>query len=193
FTENKLEYASAAARCALDLGKSDARSLLVQCIKDLQPTQDVDKLRELIIRAMSEVWDRPVELSRLSANVIKLTRTGRQAVGRAANAGPMRLSEEERVGRGGLAEISRDQLLRCMLQSAPACDLELEHLLSALRYVLLEAAMAAAVSDVASEPVLGLCSALAQQCFINEYVLVASVDEQRRPSHLRPSLLAPLP
>src|SRR5262249_7175263 len=90
-----------------------------------------------------------------------------------------------------LAELSHDRLLRCMLESAPACDIELEHLLGAIRSVLLEAA-AAAVSDVAGESILGFYSALAQQCFINEYVFVSSVDEQRQALQLRASLIAAL-
>jgi len=188
-----LEYALAAARCALDFEETpEAKALFVQCVKDLRPTKDIDKLRDLIVRAMSEGWDRPVELARVSASIIKLNPVVTQGIERATNAWPRRLPEQELLGPSGLAELAHDQLLRCMLESAPACDMELEPLLGAMRFVLLAAAGAAAVSDVSDESILALYAALAQQCFINEYIFDASEEEASQALELRGSLQAAL-
>jgi Tfp pilus assembly protein PilF/SAM-dependent methyltransferase len=191
FTQNNLEYALASVRCALGLTKTrDAQALFVQCIKDMRPTHDVDALRDLIIEATSEGWDRPVELARVSASLIKLNPTVREGIHRAIAAWPRRLPEQDLLRPHGLAELSQDQLLRCMLESAPACDIELEQLLGAIRFVLLEAATAAGVSDAVSQSTLDFYSALAQQCFINEYVFISNDAEQRRALELRSSLIA---
>jgi len=192
FTNCKLEYALAAVRCALTVARTrDAQVLFVQCIKDLQPTQDVDALRDLIIEATSEGWDRPVELARVSASLIKRNPIVRQGIERAIAAWPQRLSAHELLGPEGLGQLSRDRLLRCMLEAAPSCDLELEHLLGAIRFVLLEAATTASDSE-AGQSILELYSAIAQQCFINEYVFVSSPDEQHRATELRAALLSAL-
>jgi SAM-dependent methyltransferase len=149
-------------------------------------------VRDLIARAITEAWDRPAELTRVSASIIKLNPLVTQGIERANHAWPRRLPERELLGPSGLAELAQDRLLRCMLESAPASDMELEPLLGALRFVLLEAAVAATDSDVVDESILGFYAALAQQCFINEYIFDASDEETCKALELRDSLEAAL-
>jgi hypothetical protein len=88
--------------------------------------------------------------------------------------------------------VSRDRLLRALLQSAPVQDIELERLLTSARFALLErAAGSDAAGEIAADAV-GFYGALAQQCFINEYVFACSADEARQAAELAERLTAAL-
>ena len=63
-----------------------------------------------------------------------------------------------------------------LLRSRPVCDIELERFLTALRFALLQVAGSPAPPDLTGA-VLELCCALAQQCFINEYIFSVSEAE----------------
>jgi len=107
-----------------------------------------------------------------------------EALARAADAWPRRLSLEELFGSAGFAAFADDALLRCMLVSATVRDVALERLLTNVRGALLErAADATAETDV-----LGFCCALARQCFINEYVFATTPEEAAAAERLKQSL-----
>ena len=81
--------------------------------------------------------------------------------------------------------------LRCALEKTQICSLELEGFLASVRFALLQIA----VKDT-SEPgrhedkALGFFSAVAQQCFIDEYLLAQSDDETRQAESLRSLVVA---
>jgi 2-polyprenyl-3-methyl-5-hydroxy-6-metoxy-1,4-benzoquinol methylase len=88
----------------------------------------------------------------------------------------MPLGLAELLGPQGAAPLADEALFVALLQSKVIHDLELERLLTALRRALLEHAIegGAAVDDDALE----FYCALAQQCFLNEYVFALSDTEQ---------------
>ena len=90
-----------------------------------------------------------------------------EALRKQADAWPKQLSETELFGDGGLATIADNPLLLQVMQSIPVQDIAFERLLTSLRRSFLSAARA---PKAISETVLGFACALAQQCFINEYV-----------------------
>src|SRR6266849_181454 len=190
-TAQEFAAALAALRCALAVKDThDARSLVVHCLKNLKSTQDVADLRDFVWRALSEGWDRPVELSRVSAALIKRHPMVGECVERAIKAG--RLPAEELFASSGFATVYGDQLLQCLLQSTPICDLELERFLTAARFALLRRAAADTGASNIEEGAVGFYCALARQCFINEYVFACGEDEMREALELRERLAAAL-
>jgi hypothetical protein len=96
-------------------------------------------------------------------------------------------------GAGDVAKIAKNVFLRCALESTIIRGTTLELFLTSLRYALLRVAETH-VPDPATVDgdVLGLFCALAQQCFLNEYVFAQGGDETQRASQLRALLLQKL-
>jgi SAM-dependent methyltransferase len=94
---------------------------------------------------------------------------------------------------GDIAAIADNIFLRCALESTIIRGATLELFLTSLRYALLRVAETH-VPDPATVDgdVLGLFCALAQQCFLNEYVCAQGDDETQRASQLRALLLQKL-
>lgn len=108
-----------------------------------------------------------------------------EAIRRQAAAWPKQLKENELLGDAGLAAIADNPLLLQVIQSIPVQDIAFERLLTALRLSLLsDANNRKAVADRA----LGFACALAQQCFINEYVFATIPDEDAQVDRLRRAL-----
>ena len=85
----------------------------------------------------------------------------------------------------GSPTIADNPLLLQVMQSIPVQDVAFERLLTSLRRSLLSAAHA---PEAVSETVLGFACALAQQCFINEYIFATSPEEDAQVDHLRRAL-----
>ena len=114
---------------------------------------------------------------------------------RVLDAWPGRVPAHELLEPAALAAISGDRLLRQLMQSAPIVDIELERLLTAIRFALLEIACAsgdASVTDerLASAETLNFCCALARQCFLNEQVFACTDDELEEARRLRDRVVA---
>jgi hypothetical protein len=109
---------------------------------------------------------------------------------RIAQQWPRRLTIDLLFGAEGVAAVAEDAFLRCALEKTEFCSLELEEFLSSVRFALLQlAANAAPEFGGIGDKDLGFYAALAQQCFINEYLLVQSDDETRQAEGLRSLML----
>lgn len=105
-----------------------------------------------------------------------------EAMRRANAAWPQRLPLEQLFGAGGLAIIVGDPLLLTILQSGAVRSVPLERVLTTLRAALLER------STAGDDTTLAFCCALAQQCFINEYIFAAAPPEESQVEQLRNNL-----
>ncbi len=173
----------------------DTKALFVQCVRAVgDPTSilEIGYLRRHIIQALSEPWGRPSDLASISASLIKAGREISECIERVRRSWPTRLPLHELFGPFGLAVVCENELLRCLLESTPVCDLELERFLSDARFAMLEVATAVTVSIPVEQNVLSFCSALARQCFINEYVFAYTDDEIEKASRLRRTLITAL-
>lgn len=96
---------------------------------------------------------------------------------RLAEAWPRQLPLVELLGSAGADALAGEALLLALLQSKVVHDIELERLLTAIRRGLLQQAIAGgpAVPDTATLAFLG---ALAQQCFLNEYIFALGDSER---------------
>ena len=107
-----------------------------------------------------------------------------EAMKKAAAAWPTRPSLEQLLGDGGLGAIAAEPMLLCLLQSTPARDVALERLLTAVRMALL----AGLDEKLANAATIAFVSAMARQCFINEYVFATTPDEDARVERLKVSI-----
>lgn len=151
-----------------------------------------DFIRVSMARALYEPWGDPYDIAPTAALMITHTPAVERAIARVGAAWPRRLSWLELFADDD-ALLIEDVLLQALLVSSPVCDINLERMLANARHALL-----AAVSDptdVAApvDPaVLEFAGALAQQCFINEYVFPLAPGESSRADALGAALTTAL-
>ncbi len=170
----------------------EAKSIFVACVKRLHFTQDFSEIRLEMVRALTEPWGRPSELAPACTDLVKRNSDIGGCVARATDAWPLRLSAQDLFGANGLATLAADPLLCALLDSAPICDIEMERFLTMARRAMLEAATAMTPSDGEVGDALRFYSALARQCFINEYLFAYTDDEIQKANDLRDTLAAAL-
>src|SRR6516225_2579470 len=188
-----LTQALRALQRSIEIGESEnAKVLFVQCVRSLNFIPHGVDLRENLIRALSEPWGRPIDLAKFVGDLVKLNGATSICISRATRAWPKRLPAQDLFSPSEFAEVCDDQLFRCLLESTPVCDIELERFLTALRFTLLEAASAGFDSHQVEESALGCFCALAQQCFINEYIFAYTDHEIEKAQRLRSLLVEAL-
>jgi SAM-dependent methyltransferase/Tfp pilus assembly protein PilF len=145
---------------------TDAQKLFARCIQNAWPRRATGELRAVLKRALSEAWDRPLNLSAVAAHLICVDLA-------------------ERCGENDhLTMLANDELLLTLLMTGVIPNATLERHLTEARRLLLDHALAADCQDTA---LLSFACALAQQCFINEYVFAVSSTERRAIAVLRSS------
>jgi tetratricopeptide (TPR) repeat protein/SAM-dependent methyltransferase len=186
--DEKPEQALPLVRRALSVQETyKTRALFGECLRELRSVPTDPDFRGLLVRAMSEPWDRPYVYVRAALALVKHKGAVRDCVKRATDAWPRRLPAQELFGSFGLAAVAKDQVLRCLLETGPNSDIELERFLTSARHALLEAAATGGPVSP-DDAVLGFYCALAAQCFINEYVFDHTEEELDRARALRGSL-----
>src|SRR6516164_6376962 len=188
-----LTQALSALQRSAQTGESEnAKVLFVQCVRSLNFIPHGVDLRENLIRALSEPWGRPIDLAKFVGNLVKLNGATNICISRATRAWPKRLPAQDLFSPSEFAEVCDDLLFRGLLESTPVCDIELERFLTAVRFTLLEAASARFDSHQVEESALGCFCALAQQCFINEYIFAYTDHEIEKAQRLRSLLVEAL-
>jgi Flp pilus assembly protein TadD/2-polyprenyl-3-methyl-5-hydroxy-6-metoxy-1,4-benzoquinol methylase len=133
-----------------------------------------DEMRGIMVRALTEPWDRPGALSHASARLIRSHPAIGPLVMRAEAAWPSRLSLAQLLGSAGFAALADDALLMALLISAPNTDIPLERFLTMLRGAMMQELAGNPEACVQADL---FAAALAQQCFINDYVFLPDNDE----------------
>ena len=167
---------------------ADARRIFAEIVKPLRWAGDNRPVRDTMLRAITETWTRPGELSRSVASLIKQRPETGACIARAAKEWPRVLTAQELFGAEGPSALARDELLCAMLVSMQNTDVEIERFLTMARRSLLEAA----VGDDSDDAGMEFYAALARQCFINEYVFFCDDGEIDRAAALRDALAAAL-
>ncbi|HEY8086063.1 MAG TPA: tetratricopeptide repeat protein, partial [Methylophilaceae bacterium] len=139
----------------------------------------------LLTRALSEPWGRPYELLAPVTSLIKLDPVIQECVAKAAGAWPQKLKAAELFMGDSLHALANSKMFLCMLQNCQSCDSDLEKFLSNARYALLQFAESAGAID---DDGLHFFSALAQQCFINEYVYYSHGAEVELAQRIRDAM-----
>jgi 2-polyprenyl-3-methyl-5-hydroxy-6-metoxy-1,4-benzoquinol methylase/Flp pilus assembly protein TadD len=110
---------------------------------------------------------------------------------RLADAWPRQLRLAELLGAQGVSAMAQEAMLLALLQSKVVHDLELERLLTAIRRDLLQHAIEGDRQPV-DEDGLELFGALAQQCFLNEYVFALGDIERTQVRQVEDRIVAAL-
>ena len=118
----------------------ETKSLFVHCVRALPVVPETEDFHALMIRALSEPWGRANDLAPAAARVVKQDGVIKSCIARVMEAWPRRLPARELLDRSVLTAISRHRLLRCLMESASIGDIELERLLTAARFAMLEIA-----------------------------------------------------
>lgn len=176
----------AAARAFAIKETEQGKALLAMCCKTARCTSDKDgRIHKLMLRALTEGWARPRELTGVCISLVKLNPAVNACIMKATTAWPARLPAEELFGTAGAASLANDHLFLRLLERDPIADLDLERLLAGVRTVMLTTALAEQTLDTR---VLELYSAVSQQCFINEYVYSLSRTEASTADNLRDAM-----
>ena len=147
-------------------------------------------IRTQLVRALSEPWARPADLTAISNSLVRQNPDIAAAMDRVTAAWPEKLAHNTLFGESGFAAVANDELLRTLLENAPVNGLVLERFLTMARAVMLDAAIATEpISTVdGAEAATAFYCALARQCFNNEYVFACSDDELAKVDSLRVAL-----
>jgi SAM-dependent methyltransferase len=179
-----LKLAIGAASRALALQETaQTKTLFAQCVKEARFIADDGRIRKLMVRALSETWDRPRDLAAACISLIKLDAIVNGFIARANSSWPTRLPVAESLDLS--IALSRDQLLCRLLESSSITDVGLERLLTNVRLAMLTSST---VDNRRDEHLLGLYCVLARQCFINQYIFSMTEVEADQVQRLKASL-----
>ena len=166
-----------------------SRRLFVTAAQAAMPPDEPAPIRPLLQRALTEGWARPGHLARMTTALVARGTAVAETLKRVDRAWPMRLPAADLLGPGGLAPLAGDGLLIAMLVAAPISDRGLERMLTSLRSVLVNRATAARFEPQAQTGPdienLSFWSALASQCFLNEYAFATDDAETTAVDRLR--------
>jgi tetratricopeptide (TPR) repeat protein/SAM-dependent methyltransferase len=175
---------------ALELRETpEIRMNTAKCLRELDFVRVDPTLRQLLTRAVSGPWARPVDLGQASIKVIRANPAVDAWIRRAPGEGSVEPDRSAELGAAELEVLQGDTLLHALLENASVCDVGLERLLTAARRALLERADADGRGD-ADDGGLTFYCALARQCFINEFAFACSDNEFEQASKLREKLAA---
>lgn len=171
---------------------NDAKILFVECVKTLRFAQIDEQTRHALTRALTDPWCRPRTIINAVTSVIKLNLPIADCLARAVAAWPRRLNAQGLFGDSGIAACADDALFRALLLSAPICGIDIERFLTMARQTLLDAATNETALPRPDNRALTFYAALAQQCFINEYVFVCNEVELKKLGDLLGALILAL-
>jgi SAM-dependent methyltransferase/tetratricopeptide (TPR) repeat protein len=177
-----------AALAALELRETvPGKTLFAHCAQNAVFRADPQgRARRLMLRALSEDWAPPRELTGAIISLIRLNGAVNDCLKRIDSVWPDRIAVAELFGFPGLAELLGDGLLRGLLMRDPIPDLSLERVLANLRCAMLTICAGQSAWD---ERLLEFFCALAQQCFLNEYIYALPKSEADQAYALRSALL----
>jgi len=141
----------------------DAQKLFARCIQNTWPRRATGELRGILQRALSEAWDRPLNLSAVTAHLICADLA------------------EHYGNADGLTALANDGLLLTLLRTGIVPNATQERHLTEARGALLDQA----TSGHSNAALLPFACALAQQCFISDYAFAVGDTERETVATLR--------
>lgn len=173
------EEAMEVAKQAVRLNETEeSKAFFVTCIRRWAYFPGAEEMRDVIARALREIWASPGDLDGISKEILKRDPLLGPAIARAAAAWPRIPAMRDLLGPGGLAAIANDQLLLALLEMGRVFGMEIERFLTAIRAGLLD--MAGPERAEPSADIVRFCCALARQCYNNEYVFSLTPEESDR-------------
>jgi tetratricopeptide (TPR) repeat protein/2-polyprenyl-3-methyl-5-hydroxy-6-metoxy-1,4-benzoquinol methylase len=148
------------------------------CVARSQFMVNDSRIRAALKSAIVEPWAPPSQLSLAALSLIMLDRRIADCV-RLANASwPARLPRAALFGADTLNALAGDSLLHALLEAAPVSTIEFERFLTCARHALLESASSEQTPELSNIGEFRFYAALAQQCYVNEYIF--DFDDRER-------------
>ncbi len=158
------------------------QAFFVQSIKGWSFFPGAEEMQPILARALREAWAWPAELLVPVMGILEKDRVVGPALRQANTAWPRRAAAQELLGSNGLAAIAGHPLLLALFETIAIPDLRFERFLTALRNAVLHETMSGLG---AADSLVHFAGALAQQCFINEYMFDLASEERIRVNELR--------
>lgn len=175
---------------ALSRGETvELKATFAQCLLAAQEFRPDQPLRALVRRAIDEAWVRPATLAPAGTLILKAHPVIGPAIQRVAGQWGKVPAHQLLPMDAEIDAVASEPLVATWLQAAPNSDLAAERFLTVLRAALLQRAQ---TGNTVNDEALGLYAALAQQCFLNEYVFAEADDERSRVDALLTSIAGAL-
>jgi Flp pilus assembly protein TadD/2-polyprenyl-3-methyl-5-hydroxy-6-metoxy-1,4-benzoquinol methylase len=165
------------------------KTAFASCVARTRFMAEDPQIRATLTTAVSEAWGPPYELCQPALSMVALDPSISNYLRLANQSWPARLPTAALFGADTLAALAADSLLLALLAAAPVSMLEFERLLTCARRALLEAASSEYEPNASNVAALPFYSALARQCFINEYIFDCDDGERRAAAACRAKLL----
>jgi tetratricopeptide (TPR) repeat protein/SAM-dependent methyltransferase len=166
---------------------SEMRILYAWYLGNSRAIPYADEFKDILMRGIAEHWGNSRGLVDVSLHVLARKPSIASILTRAVDEWPSRPSAAALLGKDGLDALADDDLLRIVLTCERINSPEYEKFLSTLRSALLELVSRTSGLDLSPKHVSLVC-ALAQQCFMNEYVYFVPKQEATLANHLRQDL-----
>jgi tetratricopeptide (TPR) repeat protein/2-polyprenyl-3-methyl-5-hydroxy-6-metoxy-1,4-benzoquinol methylase len=148
------------------------------------------RIRAALTSAIAEPWTIPYQLWWPALSLIMLDPRTASCVRFVNDRWPARVSKSALFAAQGFTALAADPLLRALLEAAPVNTVEFERFLTIARHALLETATSDQPPDPLDIAALPFYAAIAQQCFINEYIFDHNDSELAAAVACRTKLLA---
>ena len=152
--------------------------LFVIATKKINPHSWNVSLSEMMITALLEPWGRPADLIPFACRLLKTNPEFVQFIEQVR--GTHHSDSDSLIHAISKKEFSFSPLLHAILCSGPIADAQMEKFFATLRCHLLNLATAVVAQKDAMDHIPPLYGALAQQCFINEYIYFQTTEEIAR-------------
>lgn len=163
------------------------KTYFINIVKKLRFSRLDLTVQNYLVEALTVPWG--TSISATVAHALHHSPDIGPAIDRALRAWPQRLPGEKLFGTDDFVAITNNPLLLAYLISDSTYGVPMERFLTMARYVLLEIALQSdLLTQEDANSVLNFASALAQQCFINEYLHVHTDDEIKQATALRNEL-----
>lgn len=182
-----LPAAEASLRQAVRLkpDNNEAALHLTTLLVALGKSADALPLRDIVARAVSEPWLRPLSFEPVPAAILKADPLIRDGIEQTLKYWPQMLPITMLTAEKGVAALASNPLLIAFLESGPMTDTALECYVTALRHALLDEARRATPEAGPPAAELAFYCAIARQCFANEYVFAFNAPEEAIANELR--------
>lgn len=154
----------------------DTRRLFVRFATTCTQIPLDPQLEPLLLRALSEDWTNPQYLYALCRSYLGTRPAIEAALKQAESAHPDPLPLNQILGTAD--HLGTNRLLLELIASTPVADLDMERLLTRIRFSLLDAVRRLSETESLPGSVIELCCAIARQCFINEYIFNEAPEER---------------
>src|SRR5579862_5123505 len=149
-----------------------------RCIARTRFATNDPSVRAALVAAVTEAWAIPYQLWWPALSLLMTDPGAASCVRTVSAAWPARVPQAVLVSMPGFAALVSDPLLHALLEAAPVNTIEFERFLTATRHALLETVSSDQTPDSSDTAALPFYAALAQQCFINEYIFDWDVGER---------------